>query len=1181
MRRCVWIGILAVTASILAVPTFGQEESGTARDLQPAAAPSSAAGDSNPRNATAPQIHENAGRIQSVGPDTYILLDEQGRPQPVPGMTYEDFVELWKKSQQEAKPDTSPRYVIEKIDCDGVTKETYAELRFVATISVLADEPVSVPLGLVGAIVDGHPQITLIRENREDAPAAEPNTEAESAKSTPQDQNYVTQNADQGGVLVHLARGRGNRYRAAFNLIVPLLRDGAETSLQLSYPRAVTSSVVLTTRNPVADASVSSGILVKQQATEQGGTRLSVAGADGPFRLTWRSAESADTALATVLSAAGSIRISIDGRSVRSDAKLNVQSYGGGFDRLRVRLPAGAELISQVGEDATSVSSGYRVILEDSTAAASGRNPNAAEGRIVLIEFPEKQQGPVTIDLATEQPIGLEGGSPAMELGGFEVIGAVRQFGDVALLVADDWQARWQVGQNVRQVDRSDLETSLQQLEPTASFQYDRQPWSLGVRIAARETRIHVTPQYEVQFLPDEARLTLRLSYQIYGKRAFEFRVRMEGWEVSGVPLASGGIVDINELLRPIDGILTLPLAQASTPRPEVTLALRRSIPSGQSRIELPLPVPVAHSSGTGALVVRATPEFELQPDMTSSSGLSLVTGTDSPGSAGSNGSLQFRTLLPEPVLAIDRVPRPQEVSAESTAQIDLTLTQAVVEQQVVYNVKNVPMREVAFQAPSNLWLDADDVEAALLTQSTNEATVAGSEIPLDIVRREPDSTPSNNDGMTDVRVPLPEPRVGKFTVGIRYRLPRPVGAENGTSWQIPLVRPLNVLASGIAAQIATGRGVAVALDSKSGASSWKVDNREENRTNPRAVFVASQAETRLPLFVSRPDVNNPSVAWVDRVWLQTWFSGDWRQDRTAIRFRTSGSQAIVELPESFPPELEILLNGEPATIISRTSGRVVIDLGETSDADPQSGEATVREHTMELRSREPVTGELLSLNRLTPPLLVGASGLSQVYWQIVLPGDQHIIRSPSRLSSANRWQWLGSFWGQRPVMGQPELEEWVQATTQNAPTTAQNEYLYTVLAPVMSIEIVTAPRWLIVLISSIVVLAIAVVWIYLPAIRRPWVLAALGCLIAALAVAFPAPALLLAQASALGVVLALIAILLKHLMSRPTHWPVTTTAGSSQRQITPRADSILMPPVAAGISTAPTVPLRISDSQR
>jgi hypothetical protein len=84
------------------------------------------------------------------------------------------------------------------------------------------------------------------------------------------------------------------------------------------------------------------------------------------------------------------------------------------------------------------------------------------------------------------------------------------------------------------------------------------------------------------------------------------------------------------------------------------------------------------------------------------------------------------------------------------------------------------------------------------------------------------------------------------------------------------------------------------------------------------------------------------------------------------------------------------------------------------------------------------------------------------------------------------------------------------------------------------------------------------------------------------LAVAFPIPAFLLAQAAALGVFVVLLSLFLNRMISRPTHWPVVmSSGGSSQRQVAPRTDSILMPPVAAAASTAPTVPLRISDSQQ
>jgi hypothetical protein len=133
----------------------------------------------------------------------------------------------------------------------------------------------------------------------------------------------------------------------------------------------------------------------------------------------------------------------------------------------------------------------------------------------------------------------------------------------------------------------------------------------------------------------------------------------------------------------------------------------------------------------------------------------------------------------------------------------------------------------------------------------------------------------------------------------------------------------------------------------------------------------------------------------------------------------------------------------------------------------------------------------------------------------------------------------------------------------------------------VSSIELITAPRWLIVLTISSVALVIGFVLIYSPAARRGWIAAAAACLIAGLAVAFPVSALLLGQAAGLGVVAALLGLALKRTTSRTTHWPVTVSGGSSQRQVAPRSDSILMPPVVATASTAPTVPLRISDSQQ
>jgi hypothetical protein len=228
------------------------------------------------------------------------------------------------------------------------------------------------------------------------------------------------------------------------------------------------------------------------------------------------------------------------------------------------------------------------------------------------------------------------------------------------------------------------------------------------------------------------------------------------------------------------------------------------------------------------------------------------------------------------------------------------------------------------------------------------------------------------------------------------------------------------------------------------------------------------------------------------------------------------------------------------------------------------------------------VQQSLITRHRLTPPQIDATTELSQVYWQIVLPADEHIVDSPEQLVSASQWQWLGAFWGQRPVMSQNELEKWVGATAQIAPTANDNEYLFTGLLPVASIELVTTPRWLIVLAASSSALALLAGWFYLPLRLRPWMLVAVIVVIAVTAVAYPTAAVLIAQAAAIGVVLALLSMFVTRWISGPRRRPLAQTfTPSSRRILTPRAESIVMPPAVAGASTSPTISLRTSDSER
>jgi hypothetical protein len=1095
-------------------------------------------------------------------------------------MTYEDFMAAWKQSQDATPRVRQPRFSIESVEISGKAREEYAELRLETTVKLLTDGQMKVPLGLVGAILQGEPQFGGL--DSAPSPAKEAGGAPSREGGEPSHVEFLDYDSHQGGFVAHLGGKAGEKHTVTLVLLVPLVHDGIETSLALNCPRALTSRLALDIDAPVAQATVSSGAILSREAVA-GGTRLTATGLAGQFRLTWGTAEVETAELTTVLSATGAISASIDGRSVRTDARLTVRSYGGSFDRFRVRLPKGATLIQETGADAESEPS-YEITTERASTSTEGES-DSATGQVVVVQLKEKQQGPVSVDLATEQLLDAQDADLAIELGGYEVLGAVRQFGDVALRVAGDWQLRWDTGRYVRQVDASELAAGLQQPGVSAAFQYDRQPWSLGIQVAARRFRIQVTPAYELDCLPDEARLKVHLTYQILGARAFEFQVDLAGWEMAADAVESGGLVDRDQIKLTREGQLILPLMQASSRRAEVSFVVRRDLPRDTSRLNLPLPEPVAESIVTGDLVVRTAPGVELMADMLQT-GLTPTPVTSSPDDIGEEdvNQLRYRMFLPGAVFAADRLSRTREISTSIETRIALQNTHARVAQRLTYHVQFEPIAELAFDIPAGVSLDEEVMEVALLPLDGQQPDAPERQETLlrPVAVSESEST---ENAPRSVRMALPRPRLGHFVVEFRYPVQRPSARPRNGSWNLPLVKPLDGEVTRSLAIVETPPEFEALLDELTD-TTWETtasptsdaDGGEGNQ------FIARQAEPALPLSIRDVELDIPTTTIIDRTWLQTWLNGNTRQERAAFRFRSDASQVTIELPpESAANEVEVLLDGRPANVVAREEGRITVRLNSLQPSRDRDAEnlSTTPPRTLELRFRRTSNDRLVTGRRLTPPLWAGVSSLTEVYWQIVLPGDLHIIQSPDQMAAASQWQWLGSFWGRRPTHSQAELEAWVGASPQVAPSAAQSEYLFSGLGPVSSIEIVTAPRWLVVLAGSGGVLALALAWLYLPIDRRAWVVAIVAVVLAMLAVSFPTPAMLLAQASLLGILLAALAFVIARFTRRPQQWSLPVSGGSTHRQLTPRAESAVLSPLpTAGASTAPTASVHVGESE-
>jgi hypothetical protein len=188
-----------------------------------------------------------------------------------------------------------------------------------------------------------------------------------------------------------------------------------------------------------------------------------------------------------------------------------------------------------------------------------------------------------------------------------------------------------------------------------------------------------------------------------------------------------------------------------------------------------------------------------------------------------------------------------------------------------------------------------------------------------------------------------------------------------------------------------------------------------------------------------------------------------------------------------------------------------------------------------------------------------------QFYWQLVLPTHEHLVFAPSSYTREFRWAWANLFWQREPSLDQRELETWsgtapagetarlaeetadAYAARQHLASRSTNRYLFSTVGALEPLQLYTMSRARLVLWGSLPLLLCGLLLIYFPSARHPGLLFALAVMVAAASLVDPDLALLVAQASTLGLVLAIAAVVLARTSAQP---PLPTTVpvrGSSK----------------------------------
>jgi hypothetical protein len=738
------------------------------------------------------------------------------------------------------------------------------------------------------------------------------------------------------------------------------------------------------------------------------------------------------------------------------------------------------------------------------------------EGQVVQIKLSGKTADPPPIRLAVRQP--YTEAADWVELAGFEVLGAARQSGHIAVEVARGLYVLWGPRQRVRQVD--EVPDTLHHKDLLAGFEYFSQPCSLTAKVVPRRPHIGVEPEYLLLVDAKQVRLEATLRYTVRGAKAFFLEVELSDWEIDEVGPESIVAVDAVQASR--SKVLWIPLSYASTGRMEVTIHAHRPIPPGTKSLRLTLPRPLATSPGPAAVVVQPADNVQLTPDTEAMVGLvrQQVRPPMKLPQPRQQAPLFYRGEGAEAAFVADFRVRRRTITTGVTSRIVLEDGGGRVQQKLAYRIDHEPLEKFTI-----------DVPRELAQSDTLQFELDGQEVSPTVPANQPVNQPVNQAGADDPRRPvrmwiaLPRAsRIGSGELVVRYPLPpRKRIPKSEMVRKIPLVMPGE-------GDLSENRLIVTAppeFNVRHRGGPWTVlGGRAAAPRREGALELSSPERTpEVVLAIEFEDRNTLAPTVVRRAWVQTWLTRTARQDRAAFRFTTSRKEIELTLPDgAVDQEVDLWLDGKSVMAKTAPDGRLVV---------PLPGEANHREHLLEATYHFPDARPPRGRFSMEIARLGRDAWVRRVYWQLILPRDEHVIAGPEGFVHEFRWGWDGVFWGRTPLLEQPELETWVGTSHGKDQPEAANCYLFSSLGKIPPCTVRTAGRSWIVLWASLAALVAGLSLIYVPASRHPTTLFVGAVLLVGLWVLFPEPTVLVLQAASLGLVLALLAGLLQRGLAR------------------------------------------------
>ena len=1042
------------------------------------------------RDAKPPAANQAADGVREVKPEVYYLRDKDGKLVPVPDFSYEEFKRLYDLDKRLATPtDTPPQFSLPGLSIQGQVKGDRAELRVQWKIHVRHDGWVRIPLRMNQAILREAPHW--------DGPGRQ----------------LLEFDADRDGYVFWVHGADDKPHLLSFDILQPLESAGDEQRLRLTLPKATTSELRLRVSAAQLAARVSEGatlLPLEHPAPDQ--TEIAALGLGGEFSVGWRTGEPAAMKSLAALEVSGQVLVQIDGpQQITSDARLKVSLADGPLDAFRVRLPPGLEFVP-------SQEAAYSAAVVDKVEYPA----TGLVAQIVEVKPRGKNTASLDVRLRAASSTFAENRLPRIEVAGFEVLGAIRQTGVLELAVEGNWAVNWTEGLHVARVDDAPDHPRVRPV--VARFEYHRQPCSLQVEIVRKKTRVTVEPSYTLTVGADRVGLEATFKYNVRGLAANELRLDLRGWTLDRV--GPDNIVDVENLDIPTSGPLTIPLFAKGPQSGERTVQLlaHRDLLADEPTVTLDLPRPLSTVLTPASVVVAPLDNVELAPRFAEMPGLVAETLPAAVGTMAlprrQQSPLFFRERgVGERLLFVaDLRIRPRSVAATQNGQVRIEPQHALVEQRWTFQVAYEAATDFTFVAPRSI---VDNGNLKVLFQDDKTTNVP---VPVDVLAPSDSATVNETDASdararggqdTVLRIRLPHAVIGTCQLSLQYTAALPeLAADHSASAAIPLIRPAmhdQLQVGKTAYRISVNESVQ--LDAET--DEWTpLTETDRPLASSRDLVLASTVNPdHLTLLLQRLPTANSSSTVVSHGWVQTWLTGQARQDRAAWRLISNEDRLRLRLPAgSRTSDLLVALNGfkTPFEIVGPSEIVVAVP-----------SDLWRAEFVLECSYTLPAAELRSGSHELHLPRLLSSSGPRRFYWQLVAPQHLHLLTTPAGLTSEMAWKWQGLFGEPQARWSQQELETWINVRAQSDLPARTNQYLFSTFDAVGSASILVMHRSMLLLLVSGVVLSGGLLLLFVPLARHPAVILVVGAALLPVVGLFPEQALFIAQAASLGIGLA------------------------------------------------------------